>query len=124
MRCWTGFGWQQCSPSSPSTAARPSPAAVDLAAYRIIQEALTNVLRPARARTAWLDLHYEPSQVVIWILDDGSAASPSQAGSIGRGGHGISGMRERALALSGHFAAGPRPGGFQVRCALPTPEQA
>jgi signal transduction histidine kinase len=105
--------------------ARPLPAAVDLAAYRIIQESLTNVLRHARARTAWLDLCYEPSQVVIRILDDGSAAGHGEAGSIGQAGHGISGMRERALALSGQFTAGPHPdGGFQVRCALPTPDQA
>jgi signal transduction histidine kinase len=103
--------------------ARPLPAAVDLAAYRIIQEALTNVLRHARARTAWLDLRYEPSQVIIRILDDGSAATPGQDqdGTIGQAGHGISGMRERALALSGQFTAGPHPGGgFQVQCALPT----
>jgi signal transduction histidine kinase len=105
--------------------ARPLPAAVDLAAYRIIQEALTNVLRHARARTVQLDLGYEPSQVVIRIHDDGPAASPDQAGTNGQGGHGISGMRERALALSGHLTAGPHPdGGFQVRCALPTPDQA
>jgi signal transduction histidine kinase len=105
--------------------ARPLPAAVDLAAYRIIQEALTNVLRHARARTVQLDLGYEPSQVVIRIHDDGSAAGPGQAGTNGQGGHGISGMRERALALSGQFTAGPHPdGGFQVRCTLPTPDQA
>ena len=105
--------------------ARPLPAAVDLAAYRIIQEALTNVLRHARAHTVQLDLRYEPSQVVIRIRDDGSAASPGQAGTNGQDGHGISGMRERALALSGHLTAGPQPdGGFQVRCALPTPDQA
>jgi signal transduction histidine kinase len=105
--------------------ARPLPAAVDLAAYRIIQEALTNVLRHAHARTVQLDLRYEPSQVVIGILDDGTAANPGQAGSNGQDGHGISGMRERALALSGQFTAGPHPdGGFQVRCALPTPDQA
>jgi signal transduction histidine kinase len=131
---------------------RPLPAAVDLAAYRIIQEALTNVLRHARARTVQLDLRYEPSRVVIRIRDDGpaaeragersdavhgrppEAASPGQAGTHGRSGqdgtngqdgHGISGMRERALALSGQFTAGPHPdGGFQVRCALPTPNQA
>ena len=104
--------------------ARPLPAAVDLAAYRIIQEALTNVLRHAHARTVQLDLRYEPSQVVIRVLDDGSAASPGQTGGNGQDGHGISGMRERALALSGQFAAGPHPdGGFQVRCALPTPDQ-
>ena len=105
--------------------ARPLPAAVDLAAYRIIQEALTNVLRHARARTVWLDLRYEPGRVVIRIRDDGSAASPVQAGTNGQDGHGISGMRERALALSGQFTAGPHPdGGFHVRCALPTPDQA
>jgi signal transduction histidine kinase len=105
--------------------ARPLPAAVDLAAYRIIQEALTNVLRHARARTVQLDLRYEPERVVIRIRDDGSGASPGQAGSNGQDGHGISGMRERALALSGQFTAGPHPdGGFQVRCALPTPDQA
>ena len=104
--------------------ARPLPAAVDLAAYRILQEALTNVMRHARARTVQLDLRYEPSQVVIRILDDGKAASPGQVGTNGQDGHGISGMRERALALSGQFTAGPHPdGGFQVRCALPTPDQ-
>jgi signal transduction histidine kinase len=105
--------------------ARPLPAAVDLAAYRIIQEALTNVLRHARARTVQLDLRYEPERVVIRIRDDGSAASPGQAGTNGQDGHGISGMRERALALSGQFTAGPHPdGGFQVCCTLPTPDQA
>jgi signal transduction histidine kinase len=105
--------------------ARPLPAAVDLAAYRIIQEALTNVLRHARARTVQLDLRYEPERVVIRILDDGPGASPGQAGSNGQDGHGISGMRERALALSGQFTAGPHPdGGFQVCCTLPTPDQA
>jgi signal transduction histidine kinase len=63
--------------------------------------------------------------VVIRILDDGTAASPGQAGTNGQDGYGISGMRERALALSGQFTAGPHPdGGFQVRCALPTPDQA
>jgi signal transduction histidine kinase len=105
--------------------ARPLPAAVDLAAYRIIQEALTNVVRHARARTVQLDLRYEPSQVVIQIRDDGSAVGPGHGGGDGQDGHGISGMRERALALSGQFTAGPHPdGGFQVRCVLPTPDQA
>jgi signal transduction histidine kinase len=65
----------------------------------------------ARARTAWLDLRYEPSQVIIRVLDDGSATSPGEAGTFGQAGHGISGMRERALALSGQFTAGPHPGG-------------
>jgi signal transduction histidine kinase len=75
--------------------ARPLPAAVDLAAYRILQEALTNVLRHARARTVQLDLRYGPSQVIIRILDDGTAASPGQARTNGHDGDGISGMRER-----------------------------
>ncbi|HZC99391.1 MAG TPA: sensor histidine kinase [Actinomycetes bacterium] len=102
--------------------ARPLPAAVDLAAYRIIQEALTNVLRHAGARTVWLEVRYQPQRVVIGIRDDGTAANP--AGSNGADGHGIPGMRERALALGGHLTAGPHPdGGFQVRCALPTPKQ-
>jgi len=105
--------------------ARPLPAAVDLAAYRILQEALTNVVRHARARTVQLDLRYEPAQLVIQIRDDGPAAGSGHAGTNGQDGHGISGMRERALALSGQFTAGPHPaGGFQVRCALPTPDQA
>jgi signal transduction histidine kinase len=100
--------------------ARALPAAIDLAAYRIIQEALTNVLRHGRARTVELDLRYEPSQVVIQVRDDGRAAAP---GDTAPDGHGINGMRERVLALSGQFSAGPHPqGGFQVRCALPTPD--
>ncbi len=105
--------------------ARPLPAAVDLAAYRILQEALTNVVRHARARTIQLDLRYEPAQVVVQIRDDGPATGLGHTGTNGQDGHGISGMRERALALSGQFSAGPHPdGGFQVRCALPTPDQA
>jgi signal transduction histidine kinase len=105
--------------------ARPLSAAVDLAAYRILQEALTNVVRHARARTVQLDLHYDPAQVVIRIRDDGPAAGLGQAGTNGQRGHGISGMRERALALSGQFTAGPHPdGGFQVQCTLPTPHPA
>ena len=102
---------------------RPLPAAVDLAAYRIIQEALTNVVRHARARTVELDLRYEPAQLVIQIRDDGSAAGSGHHPD-GGDGHGMTGMRERAMALSGQFTAGPHPdGGFQVRCVIPTPEQ-
>lgn len=101
--------------------ARPLPAAVDLAAYRIIQEALTNVVRHAHARTVQLDLHYEATRLVIQIRDDGKAAGPGDSGG---DGHGMSGMRERAIALSGQFTAGPHPeGGFQVLCVIPTPEQ-
>jgi signal transduction histidine kinase len=104
--------------------ARPLPAAVDLAAYRIIQEALTNVVRHARARTVQLDVCYEPAQLVIQIRDDGKARGPGHRESGGGDGHGMTGMRERAVALSGQFIAGPHPdGGFQVRCVIPTSEQ-
>ena len=103
--------------------ARPLPAAVDLAAYRIIQEALTNVVRHARARTVQLDLCYGPAQLVIEIRDDGKGAGPGHQDD-GGDGHGMTGMRERAVALSGQFTAGPHPdGGFQVRCVIPTLER-
>jgi signal transduction histidine kinase len=97
---------------------RPLPAPVDLAAYRIIQEALTNVLRHAAARTVGLALQHTPARLIIRIRDDGpttSADTPS--------GHGIDGMRERARALSGQLTAAPHPdGGFEVCAELPIPD--
>jgi signal transduction histidine kinase len=97
---------------------RPLPAPVNLAAYRIIQEALTNVLRHAEARTVRLGLTHEPSLLSIRIRDDGLATSVDSAG-----GHGIDGMRERARALSGQLTAAPHPdGGFEVRAELPVPD--
>ncbi|WP_345382245.1 sensor histidine kinase [Pseudonocardia yuanmonensis] len=96
---------------------RPLPAPVDLAAYRIVQEALTNVIRHAGARTVRLALTYEPSRLLIRIRDDGlrsAAGTPC--------GHGIDGMRERARALSGRLTAAPHPdGGFEVCAELPVP---
>ena len=79
--------------------ARPLPAAVDLAAYRIIQEALTNVLRHARARTVQLEVRYEPERVVIRILDDGTAASPGQRASTAATHGPISGRRRRSSSV-------------------------
>jgi signal transduction histidine kinase len=97
---------------------RPLPAPVDLAAYRIIQEALTNVLRHAEAHTVRLALTHEPSRLLIRIRDDGRAHSTAEE----RCGHGIDGMRERAHALSGRLTAGPHPeGGFEVCAELPVP---
>jgi signal transduction histidine kinase len=97
---------------------RPLPAPVDLAAFRIIQEALTNVLRHAEAHTVRLALRHEPSRLLIRILDDGPAHSTAAA----ERGHGIDGMRERAHALSGRLSAGPHPeGGFEVCAELPIP---
>jgi signal transduction histidine kinase len=79
---------------------RPLPAPVDLAAYRIVQEALTNVLRHADAHAVRLTLTHEPSRLSVRIRDDGPATGAGTAR-----GHGIDGMRERARALSGHLTA-------------------
>jgi signal transduction histidine kinase len=97
---------------------RPLPAPVDMAAYRIIQEGLTNVLRHAEARAVRLTLTHEPSRLTVRIRDDGAATSTDTAG-----GHGIDGMRERARALSGRLTAAPHPdGGFEVYAELPVPD--
>ena len=99
--------------------AEPLPAPVDLAAYRIIQEALTNVLRHAEARTVRLTVEREPSRLVIRVRDDG----PTTGADTSRG-HGIEGMRERARALSGRLVAAPHPeGGFEVCAELPLPDR-
>ncbi len=100
------------------------PAPLDLAAYRIAQEALTNVIRHAAATTVWIRVTYGPANLGLRIEDDGKGLSlgePAGAGS------GIAGMRERLTALGGELRTGPRPGGgFQVtgRLPLPAPVQA
>lgn len=93
------------------------PASVDLAAYRIVQESLTNVVRHAGPASATVRVRYEPHDVVLEITDDGRA----RANGNGRaGGQGIAGMRERAGAVKGTLEAGPRPeGGFRVFARLP-----
>ena len=97
---------------------RPLPVPVDLAAYRIVQEALTNVIRHAGAHTVWLAVKHQPSRLTIRIRDDGTA-HPATDGW----GQGIDGMRERARALAGSLSAGPHPdGGFEVCAELPVPE--
>jgi signal transduction histidine kinase len=97
---------------------RALPVPVDLAAYRIVQEALTNVIRHAGARTVWLAVEHRPSRLTLRIRDDGTA--PPVADGWGQG---IDGMRERARALAGSLTAGPHPdGGFEVRAELPVPE--
>jgi signal transduction histidine kinase len=98
---------------------RPLPPAVDLAAYRILQESLTNVLRHAEASEVTLYLRYEADALVIGVVDDGRGGSPPEDG------HGLAGMRERAEAVGGRFRAGPRTeGGFQVYARLPVAEAA
>ncbi len=97
----------------------PLPSTVDHAGYRILQEALTNVLRHAGPQAAaTVHIGYQPDQLCLEVLDDGTGATPG-AGRSG-GGHGLAGMRERAAALGGTVQAGPRDeGGFAVRATLP-----
>lgn len=103
------------------------PPGVDQAAYRILQESLTNVLRHAGPdASAAVRLCYQPGAVTITVADDGSggpshgAPGEHPAGDGSGAGHGITGMTERAAALGGDLTAGPRPdGGFQVTARLP-----
>jgi signal transduction histidine kinase len=103
--------------------ARPLPGAVDLAAYRIVQEALTNVVRHARASTATVSVGYDPNAVVLEVQDDGSGDANGATAT--HNGHGLIGMRERAAAVGGTLQAGAAPGGgFRVHARLPTREAA
>lgn len=101
----------------------PLPARVDLSAYRIVQEALTNVLKHSGPGTrAEVRLRGEGDGLTIEVLDDGrGAAVRSMSGAHeGLPGHGIVGMRERAVLLGGGLDAGPRPGGgFRLTARLP-----
>jgi signal transduction histidine kinase len=100
--------------------ARPLPPALDRAAYRIVQEALTNALRHAGPATASVSLVYEPERLILDIVDDGQGSSPNSDDPMPGFGHGIAGMRERALAVGGELEAAPQPaGGFRVRATLP-----
>jgi signal transduction histidine kinase len=97
---------------------RELPQSVDLAAYRIIEEALTNVVRHARAARAQVTISYRPSEVLIEIVDDGPGDAARQRSR--SGGNGLLGMRERAATLGGELGAGPTPaGGFRVEARLP-----
>ncbi|WP_406058387.1 sensor histidine kinase [Micromonospora sp. NBC_00860] len=92
---------------------RSLPPEVDLAVYRIVQEALTNVARHARATTAVVRVRPDHDDVLVEIEDDGT-------GQPGSPGSGILGMRERARALGGSLTTGAQPaGGFRVRARLP-----
>ena len=97
---------------------RALPPSVDLAAFRIVQEALTNVTRHAGQARATIFLTYGDTDLTVQVDDDGRGPAPSTNGSTG--GNGIPGMKERASALGGLLSAGPRPGGgFRVRASLP-----
>ncbi|MGW0963461.1 sensor histidine kinase [Streptomyces gelaticus] len=98
---------------------RPSvPPGADLAAFRIVQEALTNVVRHSGSRTARVRIVYAPGRIRLRIDDEG----PATGGDAGGSGNGLAGMRERAAALGGTIEAGPRAdGGFRIRAELPLP---
>jgi signal transduction histidine kinase len=100
---------------------RALPPTIDLAAYRIVQESLTNVLRHAGRATASVTIDYDDAQLVLDIADDGRATKRTN-GSDGHPGHGIAGMRERASAFGGALDAGPLDsGGFRVHAEIPLP---
>jgi signal transduction histidine kinase len=95
------------------------PPEADQAAYRIVQEALTNVSRHAGQARASVRLHYGPGLLTVQVDDDGNGmhAGPPAPGL------GLIGMRERVSALGGRLHAGPQPGGgFRVRAEIPLPE--
>jgi signal transduction histidine kinase len=95
---------------------RPVPTGVGLAAYRITQEALTNVIKHAGPAHASVLVRYSDHDVTVEIRDDGHGTAPTA----GAGGHGLIGMRERAAVHGGELTAGPHPnGGFQVTARLP-----
>ncbi len=91
------------------------PPGVDVTAFRIVQEALTNVLKHAGATKASISVRYDRDSVRLEIVDDGQ-----RPGRTGGNGHGLIGMRERAVLCGGTVDAAPRPaGGFAVRAHLP-----
>jgi signal transduction histidine kinase len=93
---------------------RSLPLGVDLSAYRVIQEALTNALKHAGGAPAVVTIRYGASDLQVEVADEGRAAR------LGEGGHGLVGMRERVGVFGGTFDAGPREsGGFAVRVLLP-----
>jgi signal transduction histidine kinase len=90
---------------------------VDLTAYRVVQESLTNVLRHAGPTTATVRLGFLPEEVTVEVTDAGSGSAADTSA-----GQGLAGMRERVTALGGSLAAGPMVGGgFRVYARLPTP---
>jgi len=102
----------------------PLPADIDLSAFRIIQEAVTNVVRHAGTGQCQVCIDRQDGQLSIEVTDSGRGGSGDGGGVAGTG-YGITGMRERAALLGGDFSAGPRPGGgFRIAARLPLPAPA
>jgi signal transduction histidine kinase len=97
---------------------RQLPSTVDLSAYRIVQEALTNVIRHAEARHAEVVLNYAPDALLVSVTDDGKGPQRSAT----NGGHGLVGMQERVALFGGALETGPAGGGrgYRVHASLPT----
>jgi signal transduction histidine kinase len=92
------------------------PAGLDLTAYRLVQEGLTNALKHARAQRAEVFVRYGDEDIEVAVMDDGQGGS----GDGVSGGHGLVGMRERVSVYGGELEAGPRPdGGYRLRAKLP-----
>ncbi|MFF2432044.1 sensor histidine kinase [Streptomyces mirabilis] len=95
--------------------ARPLPPGLEAAAYRIVQEALTNVVKHADASTAQVTVAYGPGELTLTVIDDGSVR-PATGGT----GRGLTGMRERLALYGGTLQTGPTTtGGFRVRASIP-----
>jgi signal transduction histidine kinase len=95
------------------------PADIDASAFRIIQEAVTNVVRHAGTSQCQVSISQQDGELSIEVTDSG------RGGGLAGTGYGITGMRERAALLGGHFSAGPRPsGGFRAAARLPLPTSA
>ena len=93
----------------------PLPPGIDLTAYRLVQEGLTNARKHSNATRTEVHLRYETDSLEVEVSDDGQGAS-----AIDEGGHGLTGMRERVSIFGGEFDAGPRAeGGFRLRARLP-----
>jgi signal transduction histidine kinase len=91
------------------------PTGIDLTAYRLVQEGLTNAIKHARAQRAEVLVRYEDGEVELTVSDDGRGGGDGDSG-----GHGLVGMRERVTVYGGKLEAGPRPeGGYRLRATLP-----
>ena len=108
-----------------SGTAVPLPPSLDLSAYRILQEALTNVLKHSGTNRADVTISYRPDALALSVVDPGGPAVQRPRPSGSGGGHGLVGMRERVTMFGGTLAAAPQPGGgFTVVAELPVPARA
>ena len=102
--------------------ARELPASVDLAVYRIVQEALTNTRKHAARANASVWIRYERAAIAVEVLDDGGDGAAASTAAQPSGGYGLGGMAERVALCGGRLQSGHRPeGGFRVQARIPLP---